>query len=120
MRINTGVGHTDSESAEHFSTRKCPHIVVCVLLTGFEPLVFGYRVRRSTNEPPRHPVFNGWETAASDLDLWRALVRRGQEKGNIHPAEIRNQEPEEAKKVTPLSSTTIQTDFREKQPPQAA
>ena len=50
MRIHTGDGHTD-ESAQQFWLEKKKNSQIClVLLTGFEPWVFGSpRVRRSTN-----------------------------------------------------------------------
>ena len=53
VRIHTGVGHTDSESAEHFWLWKTQFF--CVLVTGFKPRSFGSRVRRSTT---RSPVLN--------------------------------------------------------------
>ena len=43
-----GDGHTDNESTQHFDSEKLSQIVL-VLLAGFEPQVFGSRVRRSTN-----------------------------------------------------------------------
>ena len=44
---NTGVGHTDKESAQHFDSDKLsPNFLA--LLTGFEPRIFRSRVRRST------------------------------------------------------------------------
>ena len=46
--INTGVWHTNNESAQHFWLWKT-FTILCVLLTGFEPRVFGSRVQRSTN-----------------------------------------------------------------------
>ena len=53
MRIHTGVGHTDNKSA-HFWLRKT-HNLLSVLLTGFEPLLFGSRVRRRLYQLS-HPV----------------------------------------------------------------
>ena len=51
----TGIGHTDSESAQHLHSEKLSRIFL-VLLTGFKPRVFGSRVRRSLPvEPPRQP-----------------------------------------------------------------
>ena len=43
-----GVGHKDSESAQHFDSEKHSQFFL-VLLTRFEPRVFGSQVRRSTN-----------------------------------------------------------------------
>ncbi len=51
VRVHTGVGHTDNESAQHFDTEKLIYIFL-VLRTGFEPLVMesiGSRSRRSTH-----------------------------------------------------------------------
>ena len=56
MRMHTGVGHTDSESAQHFDSEKLSQIFL-VLLTGFEPWVIRSWVRRSANWAslsPRH------------------------------------------------------------------
>ena len=45
VRIQTGVGHTDNESAHHyiFDSEKLSQFVI-VLRTGFEPLILGSRV----------------------------------------------------------------------------
>ena len=40
--------HTNTESAQHLDSEKLLQLL-CVLLTGFEPQVFGSLVRRSTN-----------------------------------------------------------------------
>ena len=53
-RIHTGVGHTDSESAQHFDSKKLT--LFLVRLTGFEPRVFGSRVPRSTNWATQLPL----------------------------------------------------------------
>ena len=45
---HTGVGHTDNELAEHFDWEKLSQMFL-ELMTGFKPLVFGSRFRRSTN-----------------------------------------------------------------------
>ena len=56
--IHTGVGHTNSESAQHFWLSKTQ--VFLVLLTGFEP-----RVRRSTNWATPSPcsvLYISWQS----------------------------------------------------------
>ena len=55
MRIHTGVGHTDNESAQHFDSEKLSQLFL-VLRTGFEPLVFESRVDALPIELPRHPT----------------------------------------------------------------
>ena len=52
MRIHTGVGHTDSESAHNFDSEKLSQLVL-VLPTGFEPRVFGSGVDALPTEPSR-------------------------------------------------------------------
>ena len=59
VSIHTGVGHTDNESAQHFDSEKLSQIRL-VLLTGFEPRVFGSRVRRSANWTT--PSLRQWHT----------------------------------------------------------
>ena len=60
MRVHTGVGHTDSESAHILETRKNSHNCVLVLLTqaGFEPLVFALNLESDAQptEPPQEEV----------------------------------------------------------------
>ena len=58
-----GVGHTDSESAEHFRLGQFSQMFIVLLTqTGFEPLVFGAGVR-ATPSPLRktHPEITGLE-----------------------------------------------------------
>ena len=45
VRIHTGIGHTDSESAQHVLLGKTLTNCSCVLLTGFEPRDFGSGVK---------------------------------------------------------------------------
>ena len=58
--IHTGVGHTDSESAQHFDSEKLPQIflfIFLVLLTVFEPQ--GVWISSPTLyqlSQPRHPT----------------------------------------------------------------
>ena len=69
VRIHTRVGHTDGESVQQFLTWKNYHIFFLVLVTGFEPRVFGSRVWHSTN----------WATPSPHLTLslnWGSLERR--------------------------------------------
>ena len=53
VNIHTGVGHTYSESTQHFDSEKLS-IFFLVLLVGFEPCVFGSGVL--TLYPLSHPV----------------------------------------------------------------
>ena len=46
---HTGVGHTDSESAQHVTEKLSQIVLVLLTQTGFELRVFGFRKRRSTN-----------------------------------------------------------------------
>ena len=52
MRVHTGVGHTDGESA-HFSRKNSQ--ILRVLLTGFKPSAFGSKSDSLPIEPPRYP-----------------------------------------------------------------
>ena len=54
MRVQMGVGHTDSESEQHFWLGKNSKNII-VLLTGFEPWSFGSKSDALPIEPPRHP-----------------------------------------------------------------
>ena len=54
VSVNTGVGNTDRESAQHFWLGKTFTKIFLVLLTGFEPQLLGSGVWCSTPvEPPR-------------------------------------------------------------------
>ena len=53
VRIHKGVGHTDSESAQHFW--------LVGLLTGIEPQVFGSRFRRSTATEISMAITQGYQ-----------------------------------------------------------
>ena len=63
---HTGVGHTDSESAQHFNSEKKNHNFFLVLMTGFEPVSEGGAVPRlgrwsftPTPPPKKNPPQNG-------------------------------------------------------------
>ena len=73
--IHTGVGHIGDESAQHFWLGKLSQIVI-VLLTGmgFEPPVFGSRVRCSTNwaTPSPNLAVPKWHWISSSLFFYIA------------------------------------------------
>ena len=79
VRIHTGDRHTHSESAQHFFySEKTLWELFLVLLTGFEPRVFGSRVRCSTHWATPSPLDCLISTARNG-DVWsgRPIICHG-------------------------------------------
>ena len=66
VRIHTRVGHTINQSAQHFDSENSYNVFL-VLLAGFEPRVFGSRVRRSTH----------WATPSASPALFYGVAQSG-------------------------------------------
>ena len=68
VRIHMGVGHTDESDQQYWLGKQ----IFLVLLTGFEPWVFGSQVRRSTNwaTPPRKSNRHNFISIANQRSIY--------------------------------------------------
>ena len=69
VRIHTGVELTNSDSARHFDSKKISQFCL-VLLTGFEPRILGFRVRRSVSWATPSPHQNKGEIKYEGYLVW--------------------------------------------------